>query len=120
MSHPSHADSGAFTCIHCKTQIPTLAWGTKHRNHCPRCLWSRHVDETPGDRQCTCRGPMEPIAIETRDNGEWAILHRCTSCKELKANRVAGDDDEVALLTLILRPLSNPAFPLDALRPWRR
>jgi len=63
---------------------------------------------------------MEPVAIEVRRDGEWAILHRCTGCKQIKANRAAGDDDEVALLMLVLRPLAHPAFPLEALRPWRQ
>jgi hypothetical protein len=31
-------------------------------------------------------------------------------------NRIAGDDDERALLSLALRPIANPAFPLDGFR----
>jgi hypothetical protein len=60
---------------------------------------------------------MEPIAITVRQDGEWAIIHRCTGCGTLKTNRIAGDDAELALLGLALRPLANPAFPLDAVRP---
>ena len=60
---------------------------------------------------------MAPIAIEVRSGGEWAIIHRCTACNELKANRIAGDDHERALLALCLRPIANPAFPLDDIRP---
>jgi len=120
MATTPRAGSGAFTCIHCSLSIPMLAWGTDHRNHCPACLWSRHVDESPGDRASPCRAPMEPIAIEVRRDGEWAVLHRCTACHELKANRIAGDDHEIALLSLALKPLANPAFPLDALRPGGR
>jgi RNHCP domain len=71
----------------------------------------------PGDRRCPCRSPMEPIGIEVRPSGEWAIIHRCTGCATLRTNRVAGDDREVALLALALRPLSNPAFHLDLIRP---
>jgi RNHCP domain len=104
-----------FTCVSCKRQVPGVAWGTSHRNHCPACLWSRHVDEEPGDRRCACRAPMRPIGIEVRADGEWAIIHRCTGCNALRANRIAGDDHEVALLALALRPLANPAFPLDVL-----
>lgn len=59
---------------------------------------------------------MEPIAIEVRRDGEWAIVHRCTGCNAIKTNRVAGDDHERALLALALRPIANPAFPLDDLR----
>ena len=58
---------------------------------------------------------MRPVGIEVRADGEWAIIHRCTGCQALKANRIAGDDREVALLQLALRPLAQPAFPLDCL-----
>jgi hypothetical protein len=56
---------------------------------------------------------MEPIGIDVRRDGEWAIIHRCTGCGTLRTNRVAGDDAELALLGLALRPLANPLFPLD-------
>jgi hypothetical protein len=70
---------------------------------------------------------MAPIALEVRGDdhnssrtglgtGEWAIIHRCTACHTLKTNRIAGDDSERALLALALRPLANPAFPLDGFR----
>ena len=59
---------------------------------------------------------MAPIGIEVREDGgggEWAILHRCELCGVIKANRIAGDDSERALLALALRPLARPAFPID-------
>lgn len=117
MSHKSRTESNDFTCVHCKSNVPIQAWGTRHRNHCPLCLWSRHVDDEPGDRACPCRSPMEPIGIEVRQDGEWAIIHRCAGCGTLGTNRVAGDDDERSLLALALRPIANPAFPLDGFRP---
>jgi hypothetical protein len=107
----------AFTCVVCGACVPIVGFGTRHRNHCPRCLWSRHLDEQPGDRRCPCRQPMAPVAIEVRPDGEWALIHRCKGCGALKVNRIAGDDDELALLSLAIRPLANPAFPLDAIRP---
>lgn len=115
MHHHANLRETTFTCIRCKTSVPLASFGTKHRNHCPACLWSRHLDEQPGDRRCACRSPMQPVAIEVRDGGEWAIIHRCTGCNALRANRIAGDDHTVSLLTLALRPLANPAFPLDRL-----
>lgn len=90
-------------------------FGTRHRNHCPFCLWSRHVDQQPGDRASGCRAAMEPIGIDVRNDGEWAIIHRCTGCNTLRTNRIAGDDQELSLLQLALRPLANPPFPLDGL-----
>lgn len=103
-----------FRCVRCGHAVATSVVGTRHRNHCPRCLWSMHLDDHPGDRVCPCRSPMEPIAIEVRRDGEWAIVHRCAGCGLLRTNRIAGDDHEMSLLALALRPLSRPAFPLDA------
>ena len=108
--------SPSFVCIHCRSPVRGSSYGTRHRNHCPRCLWSKHVDEQPGDRRSACGGKLEPGALEVRRDGEWAILHRCGSCGVLKANRIAGDDSELALLQLALKPLANPPFPLDALQ----
>lgn len=113
MSRKSRAERGDFTCVRCKRTVLNQSWGTRHRNHCPACLWSRHLDEEPGDRACPCAQPMQPVAIEVRADGEWAIIHRCTGCHTLRTNRVAGDDHELALLALALRPIANPAFPLD-------
>jgi hypothetical protein len=108
-------NGSSFTCIHCGRTIDAASCGTRHRNHCPVCLWSRHVDEEPGDRACTCRAPMAPIGVEVRRDGEWAIIHRCSGCGALRTNRIAGDDLELALLQLALRPLANPPFPIDYL-----
>jgi len=110
----SSADIGAFPCIHCKHIVPLPTPGAAHRNHCPHCLWSLHVDVRTGDRRSGCRGEMEPVSVEIRRDGEWALLHRCKRCGMIRSNRIAGDDDVVALLSLALRPLARPAFPLDA------
>lgn len=87
--------------------------GTRHRNHCPACLYSMHLDATPGDRSSDCNALMEPIAVWVRSGGEWAIIHRCTECGSLSSNRIAADDSGVVLLSLAVRPLSAPPFPLD-------
>ena len=107
----------SFTCVHCKRTVPVDALGTKHRNHCPTCLWSKHValEQSQHDRGSECHGPMEPISIATQKDGEWSVVHRCTTCGLIRTNRVAGDDDEVALLCLALRPLADMPFPLEAL-----
>ncbi|MDD2237774.1 MAG: RNHCP domain-containing protein, partial [Kiritimatiellae bacterium] len=87
--------------------------GSEHRNHCPHCLWSIHVDIRTGDRRSTCRYPMEPVAIGVRRDGEWTLIHRCTACGFLRSNRIAGDDNEIMLLSIAMRPLARPAFPLE-------
>ena len=48
--------------------------GTQHRNHCPNCLTSLHLDNEPGDRAADCGGQMEPVAVWVRKGGEWAII----------------------------------------------
>ena len=103
----------SFLCEHCNRMVPGVAAGTEHRNHCPRCLWSLHLDLTTGDRRCGCRGPMEPIAVWVRKGGEWAIVHRCTTCGAMRTNRIAGDDNDLVLVSLAIRPLAQPPFPLD-------
>jgi hypothetical protein len=105
----------AFVCEHCQRVVPGAAPGTEHRNHCPWCLWSRHVDLQTGDRRSGCRGTMEPLAIAVRRDGEWALVHRCTKCGLIRVNRIAGDDSELMLVSLALRPIARPPFPLERL-----
>jgi hypothetical protein len=111
------ADQDSFPCAHCGRPVPRRAPGTRHRNHCPHCLWSLHVAESreQDDRESACLGEMEPIAVSAQRDGEWSIVHRCTRCANIKTNRIAGDDDSLLLLTLALRPLANLPFPLDQL-----
>ncbi|WP_017589407.1 RNHCP domain-containing protein [Nocardiopsis ganjiahuensis] len=106
----------SFRCAHCRLDVPLRALGTAHRNHCPHCLTSLHVDgRVPGDRAADCRGRMEAAGVSTRPDGEWLIVHRCLSCGELSANRVAGDDNARALVRIAVRPLSAAATARRAL-----
>jgi hypothetical protein len=103
-----------FRCRHCRLDVSTTAPGTRHRNHCPSCLWSRHVDDdVPGDRDADCAGSMEPIAVCVRENGEWALIHRCGGCSTVRLNRIAGDDNPLMLMRLAVKPLAQPPFPLE-------
>ena len=65
----------------------------------------------------TCRvcGTMEPVAVWVRKGGEWAIIHRCKICGVLHSNRVAADDNPMLLMSLAVKPLAAPPFPLDRL-----
>lgn len=102
--------------MRCRLDVATHAPGTAHRNHCPRCLWSKHVDDdVPGDRDAPCGAAMEPIAITVRDGGEWVLIHRCRHCDQLRLNRTAGDDNALALMRLAIRPIAQPPFPLEML-----
>ena len=108
-NHPS-----TFRCRRCGLDVPVDAPGTAHRNHCPNCLWSRHLDDdSPGDREADCGALMEPIAITVRGGGEWVLIHRCSGCDELRLNRTAGDDNPLLLLRLAVTPLAQPPFPIE-------
>lgn len=103
-----------FRCIRCRRMVNMEALGTAHRNHCPNCLWSRHLDVAPGDRRADCGARMEPVAIAV-SGGEWTVIHRCVGCDVLHSNRVAGDDNLVVLMALAARPLAQPPVPLEFL-----
>lgn len=108
------APEEAFRCGNCGEHVIGEGAGVEHRNHCPRCLFSRHLDRTPGDRASCCNGLMEPVAVWVRKGGEWAIIHRCRECGEMSSNCIAADDNEMLLLSLAARPLAMPPFPLDS------
>jgi ribosome biogenesis GTPase / thiamine phosphate phosphatase len=112
---PGEAVSEGFRCVNCGGQVSGDAAGTTHRNHCPSCLWSRHLDVRPGDRAAACGGAMQPIAVWVKSDGEWALVHRCEQCGSVRTNRVAGDDSELALMSLAVRALARPPFPLERL-----
>ena len=100
---PSDASdvSGAFTCGQCGRAVGPLPSGGHNRNHCPYCLYSRHVDaERSGDRASACKGMMEPIGVFERPNGEEVIVHRCVRCGFERFNRVGADDDEAQVAAL--------------------
>lgn len=79
-------DNG-FVCGHCGQRVEPL--GYTSRNHCPFCLWSRHLDIMPGDRASDCQGLMEPVKVFTDPKKGYVILHRCTVCGALRRNRAA-------------------------------
>ena len=83
-----------FICAHCGASVE----GDGYTNHCPKCLWSKHVDTNPGDRAAACGGLMEPIRLEGAS--KYRIVHRCQKCKLERAVNVAKNDDVKAVLAL--------------------
>jgi hypothetical protein len=101
---PRHTFNDTFRCRHCKMMVGPVLSGGHQRNHCPYCLWSRHVDDRrPGDRASACGGAMAPIGAFTRLKGEWVLVHQCQGCGFERHNRIAGDDrfDLVAALPIL-------------------
>jgi Zn finger protein HypA/HybF involved in hydrogenase expression len=85
-----------FTCLHCHKRIK----GNGYTNHCPHCLWSKHVDIHPGDRLNTCQGLMEPVQAFYK-GGQWNLIHRCQKCHTEKTIKIfPGDNIEPILNTL--------------------
>lgn len=84
-----------FVCEHCGAKVE----GSGYTNHCPVCLWSKHVDIHPGDRAAQCGGMMWPERIEI-EKGEHIILHRCEKCGHKKRNKAAKNDDFNAMLRI--------------------
>jgi hypothetical protein len=84
-----------FICEKCGEDVR----GNGYTNHCPKCLWSKHVDVEPGDRMATCGGMMAPVLVET-EKGEQIITNRCEKCGYEKRNRISKNDnfDEVVKL----------------------
>ncbi len=103
--HPCRRqEPDGFTCRHCGTFVSTATAlsGVLNRNHCPYCLWSRHLDwRAPGDRLSACKSPMRPIGLTLKPGrdkygsgrGELMLIHVCLECGRLSINRLAADDD---------------------------
>ena len=104
-----------FVCQACGAVIAQEGAGSRHRNHCPKCLASLHLDEQPGDRASLCKGVMDAIGVWVRKDGDWAILHRCRKCGAIHSNRIAADDNPIKLVSIALKPLASPPFPLELL-----
>ncbi len=85
-----------FKCEKCGTDIK----GDGFTNHCPNCLYSKHVDNDPGDRKNTCGGLMKPIAYIKMKEKE-KITHQCLVCGEEKNNKVCLNDSREAMVTMI-------------------
>lgn len=96
--------NSGFTCLHCGAEVLPVTNGS-YRNHCPFCLYSRHVDVVPGDRQNDCGGQMEPVGVRYHSKKGYQIEHRCTICGTVQINKAAVDtvqpDDIEVLIRLM-------------------
>lgn len=84
-----------FTCEQCGTHVS----GDGYTNHCPECLYSKHVDVEPGDRAATCLGLMKPIGIEGA-SPEYTVVHSCVKCGLEKRNKVHASDNIKTILRI--------------------
>lgn len=86
-----------FICENCKQKIEKLNYTT--RDHCNYCLYSKHVDINPGDRQNTCKGLLKPIGIEKFKN-TYKIIYKCEKCNQIHKNIMANDDNMDLIIEL--------------------
>lgn len=90
----------SFICENCKAEVEPL--GYTCRNHCPQCLYSKHVDINPGDREEICHGLLKPIDIEISSKKGYIIVFKCIKCGKIRKNKMA-DDDNMELVYKIIK-----------------
>jgi len=114
------AETG-FKCGHCHVFISAEAIlsGVNNRNHCPYCLWSKHLDlYRAGDRLAACKSLMQPVGLALkrtrkkygRAAGELMLVHLCVDCGKVSFNRIAADDDPQTMFVVF-----EGSFRLEAL-----
>ena len=81
-----------FTCAHCGA--PNT--GDGYTNHCGVCLYSRHVDVSPGDRASGCGGMMRPVSVH-RGKGRWKLTHECVECGFSRANFARPEEADAVI-----------------------
>ena len=86
-----------FVCENCNKHVERLNYTT--RDHCNYCLYSKHVDINPGDRQNLCKGLLKPIGIE-KFKSTYKIIYRCEKCKQIHKNIMANDDNMDLIISL--------------------
>ena len=87
-----------FICENCGEKVSKL--GYTSRDHCPHCLYSKHVDNMPGDREAECRGLLKPIQVELDSKKGYVIIYKCEKCGAIRKNKAADDDDKYLLIKL--------------------
>lgn len=90
-------NDNSFICEHCKKEVQPLSYTS--RDHCPYCLYSKHVDINPGDRLNTCLGLLKPIGIEKFKN-TYKIIYKCDKCNMIHKNIMANDDNMDLIIDL--------------------
>ncbi len=88
-----------FVCEKCGYKVKDKGY----TDHCPKCLWSKHVDINPGDRLSKCNGLMEPIGITVK-NGKYVIHYHCTKCGIEHRVKSAPDDNFEEIIKIANQP----------------
>ncbi len=84
----------SFACHHCKKDVPAAQ--KTCRDHCPYCLYSKHVDNNPGDRLARCEGILKPMAYAKHGKKGFMIHYICQSCGQKKVNKFLEIDSHIS------------------------
>lgn len=94
-----------FVCQNCGKEVSKLNYTS--RDHCNFCLYSLHVDITPGDRLNTCRGLLQPINVLDTGKKRMQIEYICIKCGERIRNIIADDDNQDEIFKVIQQYAKN-------------
>lgn len=89
-----------FICEHCGKKVSKSDYTA--RDHCPYCLYSKHVDNNPGDRMNPCKGLLVPIGIE-KFKQSYKIIYRCEKCQTIHKNIALRDDNIEEIIHLSIQ-----------------
>lgn len=95
-------ENQGFICENCGSKVMPLNNGS-YRNHCPFCLYSKHVDNIPGDRASECGGLMKPIDIKNKSGKGFQIIFICLECGIKRANIIATDTIQADCMNEIIK-----------------
>jgi len=86
-----------FTCQHCGKEVK----GNGRTNHCPSCLWSKHMDDAvPGDRASACAGMMKPVGVWVKYGEIKRVEHKCLDCGLQRPAPVQPEDNKEELIRI--------------------
>ncbi len=85
-----------FVCENCGEEVE----GSGYTNHCPNCLWSKHVDINPGDRKNDCGGLMKPVDAYFKSQ-QWYLEQKCQKCGTVNVIKVLLEDNQEAIREIL-------------------
>lgn len=94
-----------FLCVHCGFSVPKAQ--STCRDHCPKCLFSLHVDNNPGDREAKCGGLLKPMSWSQNKKKGYVIHYHCQKCGIKKVNKFLQQDVHLPDDLTVLIQLSN-------------